>query len=176
MKPFTRICLIGRSKLGRLFVTIKWDGRKLSLTGVEGPLYNGDCRGGCGQCFPAADETADNWTPKAVSRLREYWDRWHLNDTRAGCAHQRETWNPNKELELVELTWGPQSKRPSARIKPAGWVLPEEHPEGLLTKPCPVCGHRYGSSWLYEEVPEEVLAWLEALPDATEEMPAVWRK
>lgn len=50
--------------------------------------------------------------------------------------------------------------------KAAGWVRPEEHPEGLLCKPCPVCGYKYGSAWKRVEVPTEVLAWLSALPDA----------
>jgi hypothetical protein len=55
--------------------------------------------------------------------------------------------------------------------KTAGWVFPSQHPKGLLTKPCPVCGYRYGNGWLYEEVPEEVLQWLQNLPD-TDQKPA----
>jgi hypothetical protein len=39
----------------------------------------------------------------------------------------------------------------------AGWVRPEDHPQGLLTKPCPKCGHKYGTSWLFREVPVEIL-------------------
>lgn len=42
--------------------------------------------------------------------------------------------------------------------KGRGWVYPSEHPEGMLTKACDVCGHRYGSAWLYEPLPAEVLA------------------
>jgi hypothetical protein len=49
--------------------------------------------------------------------------------------------------------------------KLAGWTYPNQHPEGLLCKPCPVCGYKYGSAWLFEEVPSDVLAWLAALPD-----------
>ena len=33
-------------------------------------------------------------------------------------------------------------------------------------EPCPVCGYRYGSAWLREEVPQDVIGWLESLPDA----------
>lgn len=43
----------------------------------------------------------------------------------------------------------------------------DKHPDGILTKPCPVCGYRWGSSWRAERVPAEVLQWLEALPDST---------
>lgn len=44
--------------------------------------------------------------------------------------------------------------------KTAGGVYPFQHPEGLLCKPCEVCGYEYGSAWLYEAVPEDVLEWL----------------
>lgn len=46
-------------------------------------------------------------------------------------------------------------------------VKPDEHPDGILCKPCPVCGYKYGTSWLMEEVPEDVIDWLFALPDTT---------
>ena len=50
--------------------------------------------------------------------------------------------------------------------KALGWLSPEEHPEGILGKECPVCGYKYGSGWLYEEVPEDVINWLFDLPNA----------
>lgn len=43
--------------------------------------------------------------------------------------------------------------------------------DGLLCKPCPVCGYKYGTAWQLEEVPQEVIDWLFALPD-TERRPA----
>lgn len=55
--------------------------------------------------------------------------------------------------------------------KKLGWLHPEEHPDGILTKPCPVCGYKYGTSWLTEEVPEDVLSWLSELPE-TKKTPA----
>jgi hypothetical protein len=45
--------------------------------------------------------------------------------------------------------------------KTAGWVYPSEHPEGMLCKPCEVCGYHYGSGWLYEPIPADVLAEVE---------------
>ena len=50
--------------------------------------------------------------------------------------------------------------------KNAGWVYPSEHPRGLLTKACPVCGYEYGSSWHKVEVPSSVIDFLHGLPDA----------
>lgn len=58
--------------------------------------------------------------------------------------------------------------------KAAGWVRPSEHPRGLLCKPCEVCGYEYGSKWLFEEVPVDVLDYLEALPKADKPMPGTW--
>lgn len=49
--------------------------------------------------------------------------------------------------------------------KTLGWLSPEVHPEGILGKECPVCGYKYGSSWLYEDVPNDVIDWLFNLPD-----------
>lgn len=45
------------------------------------------------------------------------------------------------------------------------WV--GKHPDGILAKPCPVCGYKWGSSWRAERIPAKVLAWLESLPDST---------
>lgn len=41
--------------------------------------------------------------------------------------------------------------------------------DGLLCKPCPVCGYKYGTAWQFEEVPQKVIDWLFALPDSTRE-------
>lgn len=48
-----------------------------------------------------------------------------------------------------------------------GWMNYKDNPLGLLGKPCPVCGYEYGSSWLTEEVPEDVIEWLSNLPRTT---------
>lgn len=37
--------------------------------------------------------------------------------------------------------------------KTLGWLREDEHPEGLLSKACPVCGYKYGSSWVYFPIP-----------------------
>lgn len=46
--------------------------------------------------------------------------------------------------------------------KTSGWVLVNDHPEGELQKPCPVCRYRYGTAWLYEPIPAEVLQEVES--------------
>ncbi len=91
-----------------------------------------------------------------------------------------EYWKPSEESEdknpLIKLRG--IIKRfyvfDSKETKSSGWVYEkpntttfadEWHPEGVLCKPCPVCGYTYGSSWLSEEIPDDVYKWLRGLPD-----------
>lgn len=50
-----------------------------------------------------------------------------------------------------------------SETKTRGWLTPEEHPDGLLTKPCPECGYRYGTAWKHEDIPADVMAELREL-------------
>lgn len=54
---------------------------------------------------------------------------------------------PKKPIYL-----GDESHIETAKL---GWLRETEHPEGLLCKPCPVCGYRYGAGWRHFPVPEE---------------------
>lgn len=54
--------------------------------------------------------------------------------------------------------------------KTLGWVNAKEHEDGLLGRE--LNGLKYGHSWYYEAVPEDVLKWLYDLPD-TDKTP-VW--
>lgn len=47
------------------------------------------------------------------------------------------------------------TKKQKIDIKILGHTYQTEHPEGILCKPCPVCGYKYGNSWLYVPVPED---------------------
>lgn len=216
-----------------LWIEINFTDGKLSITGVHGPLGNGDCRGSCGQCIDTLRELTK--VPyafdiaigrEAAIQLAEVWERWHLNDMRPYCEHMKRDhgWDTLKPLTLYHWTltteaWQARSniKRdamaglqggesvslsaesqalmalpmeicngseepPSSHYrlkeketKTAGWVYPadgersptqmySQHPEGLLTKACPTCGYKYGSKWLREEVPQDVLEFLASLP------------
>lgn len=116
--------------------------------------------GYCGQCL---DEMkvyfADN---PMFTKIYGWWKEYHLNDIRAGCIHQHEAkWH---EVLLDET-------KPAAADNLAIWKYPldysgnapetSKHAKGLLTKPCPVCGHRYGVDWQYQVIPEEVLKEIE---------------
>lgn len=158
---------------GNIFCKIEFKGEKLSISGVIGPKANGDARGSCGQIcmsFKESDKRghlsvsdvtfAPGWDEGMLSEFLKVWDAWHLNDMRAGCQHQTgPEWNTSEEINLGTTT------------KTAGWVYEKEHPHGLLCKPCPVCGYKYGSAWRMEPVPESVLEFLESLPN-TDTTPA----
>lgn len=101
-----------------------------------------------------------------ADRIAELWDRWHLNGMRAGCRHQiADGWgkrpiDPDKPTNTYGRHFTGQSS-PTWNL--LGWVRPDEHPEGLMGRACPTCGYEYGTAWLYEPVPAEVIAELRTL-------------
>jgi hypothetical protein len=142
---FTKVVRIGTARTygGRaysVYCEIEYKGGKLSITGVEGPLASGNCLGGCGQIDMhdwGIVNYAPGWDAAKEYKFRRIWERWHLNDLRAGCEHQRAL----------------------------GW-------DNLhIGDPCPTCGYRYGTAWLREDVPADVLDWLRSLPE-TDQTPA----
>jgi len=140
--------LTQRDNKGKLtipvFCKIEYDGRRLSITGVEGPMRNGDAKGSCGQILTHirggshGHQLAPGWSEAMLKDFLAVWKEWHLNDMRAGCEHQRAS----------------------------GW---DKKANAFLGKPCPSCGYQYGSKWLHEEVPIDVLYFLESLPDTDRE-------
>lgn len=46
-------------------------------------------------------------------------------------------------------------KPDGTETKTCGWLYETEHPEGILGKPCPVCGYKYGTAWNYFPIPKE---------------------
>lgn len=207
-----------------VFCRVKFEGGKLSISGVEGPLRNGDARGSCGQIemhMGNGDgvKPAPGWTPALIQKFLETWRAWHLNDMRAGCEHQRAKGWGSENLEIMEFginskAWELKHAAEEEMVKAAqegradsltpaqvflvgpdwadkrytlpadgsplaglyelketkqelsGWAYESEHPRGVLMKPCPDCGYKYGSAWLKEEVPASVLEFLAGLPDS----------
>lgn len=101
----------------------------------------------------------------------EDYENWHnivtkVFDATIGLNHPRYPF-PNVR-ELIDEGWIEKGK---TETKTAGWVNHNEHPEGLLSKPCPVCGYKYGSEWKREELPQWVVDKLEGFP-VTDKTPA----
>lgn len=76
--------------------------------------------------------------------------------------------------ELIGLPWettkAPEThkdlyKEEKRETKAVGWVHQTEHPKGLLCRPCETCGYEYGTRWLKEEIPADVLTFLSGLPE-----------
>lgn len=89
------------------------------------------------------------WNIGKLNELIRIWNRWHLNDVRAG--------SPNQESALrnTKIT-GDFYPQALAYLKTIG-LQPD--PNYLIDgKP-----YSYGSRWLKEEIPEEVIKYLESL-------------
>lgn len=140
-------------------------GWRLSITGDLGayPHQESDafkCADGItrrsGSCDQLREELVQ-FFPEVTPHLK-----YHLNTMRPGCEHQRtEKWDekpidPTKPLNVYGKYYPGQR---SSTWNMLGRITPQEHPDGLLTKPCPTCGYRYGSAWRYETLPPETLMW-----------------
>jgi len=170
------------------------------------------------------------WNADRLNQLLKVWERWHLNDIKAGCRHQNESKESKKKITIITPrinAWkikDDETRRRAERLlkllemgkvtfqtdlypvdylildifkaarngevykpktegeksyfehgiieikteeKAAGWVYPTEHPDGMLTRPCPQCGYRYGSAWLFDALPQDVIDFIEALNEST---------
>lgn len=156
MTNFRRVFLVGREPdVGDVWVRASYeevDGKgRLSLVGVAGPMTNGNARGSAGQ-IRLADMTivpAKGWTDEKVTLLAQTWERWHMNDVTAGSPRQEEYLRTCGRTfpghPASHYTWA------SDLLTSAGLNPDHEH----LHDGAP---YRYGSAWLYEEVPGQVLA------------------
>lgn len=46
-------------------------------------------------------------------------------------------------------------KLANIELKALGWLYETQHPDGILARPCPTCGYKYGTKWLYRPIPAE---------------------
>lgn len=155
MINFKKVVRIGTTAAyGRpvsVFCNIEMEDGNLSITGVEGPKSNGDAIGSCGQIVMSMDidviTPAPAWDKAMLSQFVNVWKCWHLNDMNAGT--------PEQKAELAK------HKFPGYPLSHFEWA------RGVLTAADlqPHNGYSYGSKWLRQEVPAEVVAFLQALPD-----------
>jgi len=54
-------------------------------------------------------------------------------------------------------------KRKDTEQKTLGWLHEKDHPDGILGKPCPVCGYKYGTAWKHHPIPADDLAIIKKL-------------
>lgn len=150
-----KIIRLGKSDFGDIYCRIKYDGWRLSITGVEGPYSNGNCKGGVGQIvmYLLGNERqiapAPGWDFEKIKMFLQLWDRWHLNDMRAGSEPQ-EKWLRENPIVV---------KYPESHYKIASKKLAEV---GLNPDSD---GYRYGHAWKFEVIPEWVISFFKSLPD-----------
>lgn len=127
-------------------------------------------------------QRAEGWGKKKIILIKPRLNEWKVRGgVRPGdfpyrlyekvkiAAAKGEIYTPKSEAErswldgkIIEI---------QTEEKTSGWVYPREHPDGVLTKPCPVCGYKYGTEWKRVEVPKEVIDFLSSLP-STDKVPA----
>jgi hypothetical protein len=156
-----RILLRGRfttsERYAPVFCKIEYKDNKLSITGVEAPLKNGDCLGGCGQIvdtlkYDLSLQPEEGWDEDMIAKFVSIWERWHLNDMNAGSPLQ----------ERAVRAWKMHG-RAYDYVKIKSWLTEG----GLNPDPCfkkDGKDYDYGSGWIAEEVPDDVLEWLDNLP------------
>ncbi len=89
----------------RIYCHIRFGDGKLSITGVEGPLANGNCLGECGQIdmhlrdAQSTIKLEKGWNKAMLEQFFNIWQEWHLNTLHAGCEHQRQ----NKTEDFCEV-------------------------------------------------------------------------
>lgn len=91
-----------------------------------------------GQCI---DEARD----LVPEKLLEIWERWHLNDLRAGTPAQEQALREVKHT-FSRLDWYTDACNYLSSI------------DLLIDN-----GYKYGTAWLTEELPQDVIDYLEAL-------------
>lgn len=86
----------------------KRNNARLSISGVEGPLVNGDALGSCGQIYKPLEEYErfkfnKGWDADLYNRFVSIWERWHLNEMNPGCLHQRAAGCVEKSRKEVKI-------------------------------------------------------------------------
>lgn len=152
----------GAQRRCAVFVTVEFKDGRLSLQGEIGPNGSGNASS-CGQIVGSLAkggevhgwQFAEGWNFTRLAVLRDTWNRWHLNDMKAGSLAQ--------EAHLRGLTW---DRATDGEHYP--WALKVLAEAGLQPD---ADGYSYGSAWKREEVPPEVIDLLWSLPDAARPHP-----
>jgi hypothetical protein len=99
--------------------------------------------GPCGQCI---SDVRKIWSDDPrVSELCDLWERWHLNDLRAGTRAQ---------MDAVSK----MGKCPSS-TEWFSWVCKNLESQGLLVDR----GYSFGQEWLFERIPATVVKRIKTL-------------
>lgn len=106
--------------------------------GAAGRRGEPDSLGASRDAFRDVVRFVYGWDADRCRELADLGDRWHLNGMRAACAHQSVVWEDSD-----------YGRRPSL----------------TLTEPCSLSGYRYGSAWLADPMPADVLSYFRAVAE-----------
>lgn len=81
-----------------------------------------------------------------------------------GAPYEIKTHTPELAPEIAKYY-----KLKNTEVKTLGWLTEKEHPEGILSKGCPVCGYKYGHGWQYREIPADDLKQIKELIGISDE-------
>lgn len=176
MTNFTKDVRVGTMQLyskrwASIHVHIEYVDDRLSITGVIGALPSGNCLGSAGQIdrifahrsaldnnnqyvdlvTPSQIHFARGWSAEMWLDLLDVWARWHLNTLRGGDKHQE---SAKRALGITNETYT------NICVELAKINLYDSD------------GYKYGTAWQREDVPNDILQFLSALPDA--DIPCAW--
>lgn len=165
MQNFTKICHIGCSSNGDIYVQINYKGGELSIIGVNNGGY-GQIQNSIARTELKHNEFGWGWDKESVDKFIQIWNRWHFNHMNPGTPAQMIIIRHFKNLANKEDPLHMES--PHAYAKKKGFdyyydlqlywlrsVNMESHD-----------GYKFGTKWLFEEVPKDVLEWLYGLIEA----------
>ena len=173
---FKKVVNLGTVKnIGNIFCEIRirdnGEYKELSISGVEGPRKNGNCRGSCGQINDTIVEHierdefnkfAAGWDKKSILHFIEVWKEWHLNGMKAGNAKQ-------EAFVKKYIEEHPMERHTYTNICKVleEHNLFEDKDDIYNGKP-----YKYGNAWRYVALPEEVIEYVKSLPE-TKIIPAL---
>lgn len=93
-------------------------------------------------------------SPELEAFINHMWERWHLNDAHAACAHMTPAMlNPDTDTLAAYVAEHPGADRYGQAVQSYR----------LDNVRCPETGYKYGSAWLAETVDPDDLAQFRAL-------------
>lgn len=134
---------------------------RLSITGVIGARANGDAWGSCGQINMGFAHLNPSDNDKRYRTLID------PSDITFAKGWDSDLWlgflNIWKDYHLFRAECEHQ------RIMGITYQSNNKHV-------CPICGYKIGSAWKHHQIPNAVIEYLCALPDADKPLPDVWMR
>lgn len=123
-------------------IDVKLESGRLSISGV---VYEGEKLLRSERNLISAGQCLDEARDILPAKLAEVWERWHLNDLRAGTYRQEEALRSVKDT-FDRLNWYDEACK---YLSSLDLLFDGEY--------------KYGSAWLTEELPEDVIEYIESL-------------